>query len=475
MQKSYLQIMSFFRKSLSEINKKDFMIYLFATCILYGSVAFHANINIDSEVAIYRVQHDAWIGDGRWVNFLIEKFLFPQSYVPLLSVVLFSISLSFCYSIIISVLYPSLGFVKKTLIYLTFCLNPVWAHIIAFPSNINPIAIGISFASIQILLFKGTELNGNKYKFCWLQLVVSSLAYMTIFGIYQSLVFVSLVVVLIFLIYEYCYENKNIINQLITLTLSLAIGFAIYLLIQKKLLLIYPHSTEYIMGYLPSDLLSKDWWNRLPSTMGNIIKTISGARAIWNTGNQFLLITITSAFIIIFYSLKSKLSLKKLLFFVVLLLMFFTPFSFNFLRMMPMPLRTYTSFPVIYISLLILAIKINRKKLFDFSLVILIFILSIQLLYTLALYQNSMLNARERDKFIAFDLYNKIVNATQDFHPNNNICVDIRGKIENDSPFPKSETIGASIFEWDNGACWRMCIYIKTLCYKNLVPVDEVS
>ncbi|NBV29206.1 hypothetical protein EBS02_09375 [bacterium] len=124
---------------------------------------------------------------------------------------------------------------------------------------------------------------------------------------------------------------------------------------------------------------------------------------------------------------------------------------------------------------MILALKVSKGRTIKVLILAVVLAADIQMLYSLSLYQNSILNARDRDKTIAFDLYNKIINAAQTVNSGSNISVDIRGEIKNDSPFPKSETIGASIFEWDHGNPGRMILYMRAFGYKHIAQVDPAA
>ena len=453
---------------------RDFVIYALTVAVLYGGSAYHLNINVDSEIAMYRIDHTAWIGDGRWMNFLIERFLFPQSVAPLFNILLFSGALSFCYLIIIFLFRLEVSFFLKWLIFIMLSANPLWIHILVFPSNTIPISIGIIILAFQILIFEFIQETKNK-NITYLGLLILSFSYAALIGIYQSLLFLGPIIMILFFIYALSCQDKSIVNFLTTIILTTIVGGVLYFLIQKIFITAYPHSMEYINGYIPGDFFAKSWFQRKYDTLIDVINTLSGSKKIWQTDNSFLLYIIAISILAIMLKIKNKGFLTALICGALLLLALTFPFFINLMRMMPMPLRTYVSLPILYITLLILALKVNKRQAVKFLIIAGIFAADTQMLYSLSLYQNSILNARDRDKAIAFDLYNKIVNAVEIVNPNDNISVDIRGEIKNDSPFPKSETIGASIFEWDHGNPWRMMLYMKAFGYKNITAVNPLA
>jgi hypothetical protein len=98
--------------------------------------------------------------------------------------------------------------------------------------------------------------------------------------------------------------------------------------------------------------------------------------------------------------------------------------------------------------------------------------LSIQLAYSLSRYSTSILMTNHRDRLIAYDLYRRISEVAS-LNKQDNTMIAIRGKIPYRSKFVKSETIGASLFEWDNGTAWRMIGYMRTLGFDQIDLAKE--
>ncbi|NBV29205.1 hypothetical protein EBS02_09370, partial [bacterium] len=172
-------------------------------------------------------------------------------------------------------------------------------------------------------------------------------AYATLIGIYQSLLFLCPIIMMLFFVCELsCQEkSKSIIELLVNLIVTIGVGGVLYFIIQKIFITAYPHSMEYINGYLPKDFLSITWFQRKYNTLIDIINTLCGRPKVWQTNNSCLIGSIAISILAIIFKMKNKGALKMLICSLLLLLTFAFPFSINLMRMMPMPLRTYDYTP----------------------------------------------------------------------------------------------------------------------------------
>jgi Glucosyl transferase GtrII len=463
-----------YRRIYDYFKSPDILIYTCLTFLIYGYTAFQTSVNVDSEVAIYRIHHEAWVGDGRWTNFLIEKFLFPESFSPLLAIILFAAALSVAFHIMLKVLDRDIRGIWKILAFAPLALHPTWAHIIAFPSNTIPLAFGLVATSMSLLFFHeaaryGIGTMGKQMAL----LCISTLCLTFALGSYQSFVFLLPAVGLISIATNYLEANTDYaLKRVFELFVVSAASTALYFVINTLFLKIYPVPTAYITGFVPHDIFGGAWFDRASSSISHSIRLLIGHPKIWRTNNLCLIPLVMLPVLALLRAKEVKLTLNKVLLVCLILAAAFLPLTFDLLRMAEMPLRSYVAYPAIFSALAVSWIGSAYTVRAKFIAGLILSMLSMQLAYSLSRYSTSILMTNHRDRLIAYDLYRRISDKAS-LNKQDNTMIAISGKIPYHSKFVKSETIGASLFEWDNGSAWRMIAYMRTLGFDQIDLAKE--
>jgi len=78
------QIDGYFSRIQHYLNQNLIVVTVLTSVVIaaYGFELFNLNLTIDEEVHAFSSQEYAWIAQGRWGMFLLNKFLLPQPVIP---------------------------------------------------------------------------------------------------------------------------------------------------------------------------------------------------------------------------------------------------------------------------------------------------------------------------------------------------------------------------------------------------------
>jgi hypothetical protein len=152
-------------------------------CRLPSLTAF--SISIDDEFTSWRSDPTVWAQQGRWVNWLLESFVIDQACVPIFTDLLFCVSVTVSYVLLLQAHRIFLG-PLAWLAFPLFCAYPQWDLIGEFYGNVPGVACGLACVSLGAALFHEAFVRrGKRAGLTWMGPLIALLV-ATATGCYQS-------------------------------------------------------------------------------------------------------------------------------------------------------------------------------------------------------------------------------------------------------------------------------------------------
>lgn len=429
-------------------------------------------ISPDDEYSAFRVNPEAWIYDGRWLAFLIEKFIFDQPTMPFIPNIASCILMAFSYIFLLNAHSIKSNW-KTYLIYPIFSAFPTLWMINEFYGNMVIVAFGFFVASISILLFSDIVQKIIKVKppifKIYLNILIPSIFLSFAIASYQSFVMLGVSAVFGILLFKmYREQIVNIKVYLITGMLYIINSVVIYAVLNKIFKFIYPSDYNYVGGFVRlSDI---NFLEVLIFVKNSMLSVYSGSVEFFGVSLTSIGIIILLIFVNIVFIHKNK-----ILFFGLSISLLLTPFFLHFISGgIPLPSRSMVSLPYV-VWLLSLILMFSRNYLSKVFGVIVVLILLIQQSSALGQYAAATRIGQMQDRLLAFDIYTRMSNINPDFNPDDTHIVDIYGYKTIDTIYPKipTSTINSSFFDWDAGNMSRIVSYMRLIGYSNVKMIDK--
>jgi|SRR5208283_443359 len=438
----------------------------------YGFELFNLNLTIDEEVHAFSFPGYQWISQGRWGMFLLNKFLIPYTvipFVPLFVALVFHVAAFL-------MLLRSWG-VKSNLEQITVgaigVSYPGIAYMYTFSTINYGIGIGLFCVSLSLLIY--SQSNGLR-KF--LAIIPATLA----ISIYQGLIVALACVFLVHFISEQLRAGRRNIDSR-SLSTILCIGMlstAAYYCIQKLFLFFTGSVTGYIEQFLDVGYLRNNLAHVFSKTLSTLIRVYSGDAAIYANEIRSLGVILVLALCGIAATLRhSALSLvNKLLMGFLTLALLWLPFTIGFLARGNVTIRFLVALPIVLSGLTMLGVRGQPRSFKIFVGVVSGFCVFQFVISTNYLFSSSHL-ALQADRLLASTVIGRIQGAKADADAKVLRYLEVVGYLKRPATklIPKSETFGASFFEWDQGNVWRILFFLKTLGYQDLeaMPMERRS
>lgn len=455
------EILSFLQKN------KFIIIFSFLVAFFtYGYELFNFSLSIDEEIDSFRKASDAnaYIFVGRWGLYFLNLFFQPTSVLPYFPTIIALVCLSLSSVIFVTQTPGKLS--SKLVFSILYISNPIHSYYLAFNTSGMYYTMGLVLTTIAYLMFRYTMENRNNYLRNY-SLTILLLGFSI--SLYQS----HLVFFLVFVAYFIFIESLSpeglqrkflwriIQGLLFVISLSL-----IFYKIGDKL-------TRYY--FLPADLNTSIYldnfskWGEIPEkqilinlyheTIAFLTGTgVSGG--ILGLSLKSIPIIILIILIIIF-SLKRSL-LKNTISAIVFFALILSPFLLMFFTGVKLPVRAMIPLTLMIALLWLIAYRqsgaILRRLMFVSALLIVT--------------NNTWINTRFfYSSYISWqadrDIATRIIERIYQLDPpkkNDKISVAFSGNYAHpqNELFFKSETHGASFFEWDRGEPFRISPFSKT-------------
>lgn len=429
-------------------------------------------VSVDDEYSAFRTAPEAWVADGRWTAYLIEKFLFSQPTIPFVPNLVACSLMALSYMMLLRAHDIPRDW-RAYLPFPVFVAFPTLWFINEFYGNMVIVAFGFFAASISILVFSK---SGHALKFSWRTFFNKNLLTATFFlalaiGAYQSFLMFFIAATLGVYIIQQLNGTQGLISISKLKYVFLAGLYAIYGLVSYLALnaifkFIFPSTYNYTGGFIN---LNVSVIETVQGAIQTAIQLYGGSSIFFGIPIQSLAILVFAALFIISY--RNPRNRLASVFFLALLLI--SPFLLNLIAANNLPTRAYVAVP--YVVWLMAVLVILGKRLITRVVgVFLILMLLVQMLYALGNYAAATQIGQLHDRALAADIYRRIAESNPDFSRTDMLLIDVYGykNIETIYPAVRSSTINASFFDWDGGNIYRMRDYMSLMGYPNLQVVS---
>lgn len=460
-----------------------YLLALAATLLLHGFQATHYSLTIDDEYAFYRTDPSRWVADGRWLAYLIERYLIPTPSVPFLPDLLLSAALAYA-ALTITKTHEVLSYFHRTLLLIIFVASPFWYYISEFYSNIPSLAVGLCFIAIahhdfyRLFFAPDVSQDPKNVPLPIARLALSSLLVAAAIGAYQSLFLVYLAmgvgVILAQAVGRHAARMDLLVPSIVTHLLTTLSAIALYFFIDQAFRhLIQPPASVYIDNFWRISSLLHHPGVVLGKIADLAIAIYSGdssafASPLWASGGLVAL----TGYLLLHQGFQGGISRRFLLLFALIALLMLCPFAIHFATGGVGTMRTLLCVPYVvwFFASISLTFSFMAVRVVVTCLAV---ILTFQLVICVSKYDAISNLAQEHDRALAHSLYIKIVEATPDFSPYRAIQVDFFGTAELQNSYPSVSTtaIASSFFSWNGGyEVGRKVLYMRLLGYTNIYP-----
>jgi len=454
------------------IDFSKFYIYFIIGFVFHIFEISNFLISVDDEYSAFRITPEAWIWDGRWTGFLIEKFIFEQPTMPFVPNIISCGLMTLSYIILLKTHKINSSF-KTYLVFPIFSAFPTLWMINEFYGNMVMVSFGFLMVSVAMLIFVEFEKYLSQNKFSIFEtikiLFLPSLILAIAIGTYQSFLMLSLSFVLgVFFLRLSKNQTDSKMKYVVNAFFYIVLGLILYLSINTFFKTIYPSDYNYIGGFIKVN--NFDLVTAMKFVYYEMIKVYSGSPDFFGTSIGSLGILILFVFFNAIFNQNNR-----ILSTVLLISILISPFLLHFLSGGNLlPSRSMVAIPYVIWLFAILTITSTRYIKNIIGILIVSFLL-IQQLSALGQYAAVTRIIQSQDQALASDLYQRMSDANSNFNPKDIHYVDIYGyrTIETIYPTVPTSTMNASFFDWDAGNMSRMISFMKLIGYSNISMVTK--
>jgi hypothetical protein len=445
-------LMHFFRQN------KALILFTFAiSWLVYGFELFGFSLSIDEELTSFgsAPELDVYLRVGRWGIYLLNYIIYPHSILPYYPFFIAISAIAVCSVLFTGTRATSTS--SKLVFAIVFVTHPLHAHYLTFNTSNLYYGIGMALTAFSFLLFEKSFSKGKWPLMPYILLSVIILAFSV--SLYQAMIPFFLVFASFWVIWRILEGyDTNLLSSLRTILwiltvviISIGLYKVLDMIIRQIVLGSGPENQlEYIdhmilWGVLPfKDIL----WDLFQST-GDYL---TGSRKDLNyTGWSIkAFLPLLAALVIVLYT-KKRPFIQRVLLLAGLMMLVLSPFSLNIANGKSMPVRTLMAFPLMMAMVWMLLVH-QAPVILKRVVTILAFVLLISHFYwnTRLFYASHaswqadrVMAARIAERIMLLDLPGKYTKPKVAFVGHY--------ALQQNTLFIKSEVLGASFFEWDNG------------------------
>ncbi|MDE2085509.1 MAG: glucosyltransferase domain-containing protein, partial [Xanthomonadaceae bacterium] len=465
--------------------RKDVLILLAIFAVFYWTKLAGFSLSIDDEFAALSTNADVWVLDGRWCEYLFERFIVSQPIVPFFPVFLFGLCMSISYTILLA----AFGIKRMSFVhYLVFPLYvafPTWTFLASFTANIS--SAGVAQLAVVGALYcyrdacidpasGSSPVNrSSTVKRCAFAILLLGCA----IGLYQSFL---LAFVVLGLGMQMSLFNGQMLSTRISVRLFFWLaaitvgGFGLYAILDAAFRHgLHLEDTTYLNAFM-------DWHLLLRSPVAVIRHTTEFMGEIY-LGHPLIYGIAAFAFPVILATGGTAIVLSgnasrrhRLVLLITSLSILAIPFAQNLLVGGYMPIRTMVAIPCIFWLFALYGLTASSRALAIVTLAAVLLGL-LQIIYSTSLLGAAQTFARIHDAQLSSALYQRITQVHENFDPSKTYLVDFYGAEPFGTTYPRpySSTSGFSFFEWDGGNEGRMLAYMRLLGYTDLQPANAAQ
>ncbi len=444
---------------------------IIATLAAYGFELFNFNITPDEEIhATYLGHTRAWIVQGRWGMYLLNKFIIPYTTIPFIP--LFIGLLFYIAAVLLLLKSWNITSVLDQIVFGAICITfPTMSFMYTFSTINYGVGIGVFFVALAMFIY--STARGYNKLFSLLPAAFS-------IGVYQSFIFVLIAAFTVYIILDVIRTQRIVVKNLLVIFLINVSALVLYFVVQR----IFNSSTgnntanSYVESFFAwQDLLNG---NKLVEIFHRIIfeqaiPVYMGDKSIYAlSAGAFGGLLLIGMLSLIFNLYSSRFSFVNSLF--VVLLSFFlllVPFLgaffikvtlMRFLIAVPLAAAGFVMIGIFgsHRGYKVLVTMITAYCVLQFSLV------------TNHLFAASHL-ALQADRILAANLVDRINEAQSQAGVKKIRFIEIVGYYDEPETqlIPKRETFGSSFFEFGQGDNERIVMFLQTLRIGGLMPMPN--
>lgn len=420
----------------------------------YGYELFNFHLTIDEEMHGSQAgMWHAWIAQGRWGMALSNYILIPNPVVPVVSTFIGVLGLTLGVASILNSAFEldRVGLTAITAIAVTI---PTLAFSLTFSTIAYGIGVGCMALAAANLLLKRHDW-GSLAGAC----VLAGLA----IGIYQTFVFVVAMIAVVFVWHVNAIKKENVVASVARSTIFVLGGMLFYAIINIVVLKSQSVDMRYVGQFIDINGFIHDPASRLVDSSKRVIEIIGlsperfGIGSIWMRCLVLVAVALGVAYPLFNKDFRSLLGAIAIAFSLLAIAVFADAIAQG-----GAPLRSVIYIPVGVGAFIAYAYTVSGK-LGKFVLL---------LLCGLSVVGNSQINnhlfassaiAESRDRMLA----QEIIAEARRLDPSHAVGVPYKIEIVGNHSWgrngiqSKSETFGASFFEWDGGNRYRVAAYLS--------------
>jgi hypothetical protein len=448
------------------------ILWLLVFCLLigvltYGFSLFNLNLAIDNEVAGFADDGTiAWLIQGRWGTFLLNRFLLPHPIIPVvpMAITIAGLATSYVLSTVTWRWPIDIAHYAAAPFAIAF---PVLVHLSAFLNLAYTVAIGFSLSALAVYL---ASMDRPKLYILAIPLLSTAIA------MYQPVILFPLVSFLAFAAARVPAAGiTQTLRRLIIFCLVLATSLILYYAVWRLWLSVAGIKPSYVNDFVQLGALMASPLRILATSARSTWSVLSGSSEIYLEKRHIVGATVLlAAAVVVGDSWLARRNLGEFLMQVALIAAaLLLPLMVVAIDLGFLPYRNLLGVPLGFAGLLFMALSARRLRLAHPVLVLLCALCFLGFAdgANRLFYAQSLIVQADRD--LANQIVDRIhvLGGLPESQPT---MVDIVGahSMANSPAIPKirTSTLGTSFFEWDQGNPWRIAFFMRSMGY-DLRPI----
>jgi hypothetical protein len=263
-------------------------------------------------------------------------------------------------------------------------------------------------------------------------------------------------------------------SHLATFAMAVILGAVLYLILWKAFLYLLHIKPDYIDNFMAPGLLLADPHKVLATTFAEMRAVYGGSRGVYGIfAWSFALIPLIGLLALASTNgLRGQPAMRGIAL-VLSAAMLALPFAQNPLSGGEMPYRSLAAVPAAMWFFAFMGLEAGGNLIFCSAATVAV-VAAAQTLYIFALFQAADAVAGRYDERLAGAIYTRIEEAREGSGGREQSKVEFFGApMRLQTPYPRIETVGAPIFEWEGGNPYRIVSLFKVLGYRKIDPVTK--
>jgi hypothetical protein len=464
--------------------RRPFLILWAIFVLFYFSELAGFSLSIDDERALFRADPAEWLTQGRWLAYLIERFILPPPVFPFFPLFVFGALASLGYIVVAKCHDRDLADWRVLLLFVLFSAFPALFFLLDFSFVTPSFGVALLLACLSLFLFgrvmdamgEPAARRGTLLRLFALQALLGAGA----IGVYQSLILLVAVGCCGIFLLRYLRGPALPPRQILILHAyllgMLVASIALSSLVAYGLQGLTGQLSTYSDRFVRTDRFVESPWTVIRKMLGQYWAIYGGKRAFYG----FRYVTFPALLVLGMAALAARAwhrgRLVVLLVILYMLGMTLIPFAIHPLSGGRMPYRTLVSVPYVF-WFFAAAASLSPIAWLRRAGIALVIVVALQCLYTFSSFQAQKRLVLDHDRQLASEIYQRIASAIPDFDSAKTYRIDFYGGYKFRTVYKevRRSTWSGSFFEWDGGNAERIVKFMTILGYSNLQELDDAT